>query len=403
MQRRTGTVAVVAISMIAACGIDPEREPSRGSGGDPSVGETRQSVISPVGGPCPQFACGANSPVLEVDGFHDFNLLSSAQESPAVTTPNDAGFSIAAVNHRATITSAKGLAYDLRVEDGHIVGRCRTTPCTVLRGAALVGAKIPILREKDRFTIEIATVRQMTYFLGGGTTEAYTLRWTPTDGQTTNLCDNIQVLIDNLAAQPGGSGQDGGKIGKYQQLELMGMTVFETVVFEGDRIDAAKRTMSKDADTDDNWFNIGCAGAALSKVHLTRNSVHSQLPPATPPPAGPRFWEQRQATLKMYSADYCGTGTAFTVAGQALVWKGDQMTDFWAPPLELEARWNEKGAICLAKPRMLHPTSALGASTFPDILNLVPQECSIPACKNTNFVDYDGADRVSANPIMPEL
>ena len=50
------------------------------------------------------------------------------------------------------------------------------------------------------------------------------------------------------------------------------MRTFEIVVFEGDRIDAARQTMQLTAN--DSWFNIGCAGHTLSKLRLTQNTIH---------------------------------------------------------------------------------------------------------------------------------
>ena len=80
---------------------------------------------------------------------------------------------------------------------------------------------------------------------------------------------------------------------------------------------------------------------------------------------------ERQAMLKMFAADYCGDGTVFTVAGQPLNWADDHGTMkmtalMFSPPqpLVLEARWNEKGAVCLNKPRVDVHWTALGAATF---------------------------------------
>src|SRR6185295_18525269 len=61
---------------------------------------------------------------------------------------------------------------------------------------------------------------------------------------------------------------------------------------------------------------------------------------------------QRQAMLKMFTADVCGDGTSFTVQGQPLVWAdANGVTSFVKPPGSLEAIWNEGGALCLDTPR----------------------------------------------------
>ena len=56
----------------------------------------------------------------------------------------------------------------------------------------------------------------------------------------------------------------------------------------------ASLTLNSRADS--GWFNIGCAGHTLSKMYLTRNTLASQ-------DAMSGQWEERQATLKMLTAD----------------------------------------------------------------------------------------------------
>jgi hypothetical protein len=105
------------------------------------------------------------------------------------------------------------------------------------------------------------------------------------------------------------------------------------------------------------WFNIACAGTALSKMKLMGYDPQDSTSPTTP--------EQRQATLKMLTARYCWgrRELAFTVEGTPLVW---QNADYWFDPLvhddgtigTLEAVWNQDGAICLNAPRRDGATSA---------------------------------------------
>jgi hypothetical protein len=99
----------------------------------------------------------------------------------------------------------------------------------------------------------------------------------------------------------------------------------------------------------------------------------------------------------MLVADYCNTGDPFTVAGQKLVWQGDAVS-FFSPPGLLEARWTEAGAACLFAPRMLFPTTPLGATEFPDIVNQIKAVCLPAPCPDLDPLHPNGADRVSANP-----
>ncbi|MGH8311591.1 MAG: ADYC domain-containing protein, partial [Steroidobacteraceae bacterium] len=118
---------------------------------------------------------------------------------------------------------------------------------------------------------------------------------------------------------------------------------------------------------DDRWFNLGCARHTLAKLRLTRSTLHTVKSGA---------WQQVQATLKMLSADYCGTGKAFTIAGEPIVWKNNVGMKYYFPPSVLEARWSENGALCLNTPRLESPA-------YPDVELDIAAECARPpSCAN---------------------
>lgn len=378
-------VAGVAAATLAACMADPIGPGMEAS--EPAVTSTTQALFS-----CPDNYCGANSP--EVDNkylFHDLSVVGTSK-TPGTTVPNEAGLAIVAAGEgrRAQIVQ-RGQSYDLAVVDGRFVGTARGLPPLVDKD--LIGAAITLTLDGPNgpvpsYQITIGNVRDMPFFRGGGTTTAYTLLWSSVHGgPRTNLCNNIKLLESLLAKEAGD--------GEYLQSELMGMLTIETVVFEGDRI--FRNTMRMAPTADDTWFNIGCASHTLSKLRLTRNTVHGQA-------AGlPQAWERRQATLKLLVADYCDAGIGLTVTGQRLVWQGDLM-GYHSAPKKIEARWTERGAACLYAPRMLYPTSAYGASKFPDAWDAVDAACKSvgkprpPTCTNLDPLDYDGTLRASANP-----
>jgi hypothetical protein len=359
---------------IAGCAIDS---------GDPA----ERQIASALGGQCPDFGCGANSPEIEAFSFHELNLAGR---------PNAEGFRIDSAGDVAQIF-VRGDVFDLRVTGNRITA---VRGATVLTGADLVGAVIPIIKGERRYKITIRSARDLPFFLGSTTDSvgAYTLEWSSAsdDEQSTRLCNNITLLESQILAEDGRSGNDNP--GPFAVQELMGLRTFETVVFEGDRVD--KATMTMNAKASDDWINIGCAGHTLSKLLLTRNTVHTQgrrLPART-------AHQHRQATLKMLVADYCGAGMPLTVAGQKLVWQGDLMTYFHAPGL-LEARWTDAGATCVSAPRMLFPSSAFGAAEFPDIWGSIKAACKTigrkapPPCpKPDDLFDFFGHLRISANP-----
>jgi len=381
MQSRSVAAVAVAGVVMAGCAI---------VGPEQSAPLTTDEAVAEVGGQCPEWGCGANSPaVLNLAGFHELSLVSG--EGPGNRTMPDAeGFSITALAGRAQIARS-GTTYALRVQDGRMMGDC-AAPCTPLEHAALVGATIGLVNGPALSQIRIVDVRAMSYFVDPKATpnavEAYTLVVDRPGQPTTNLCNNIALLESLLPSE-----------GDYAPSDLMGMRIFEAIVFEGDRIDGTRKTMSPAAD--DRWFNIGCAGSALAKLRLSRNTLHSQLPPAPTDPLDVP-WRRRQATLKLLTADYCGGGTALTVAGQHIAWQGSGM-GFYSAPLDLEARWTEAGATCLGVPRLSRPTSSLGATTFPDIKYSITQACVAagrtvpPDCADLHDYNFYGALRVSAN------
>jgi ADYC domain-containing protein len=367
MQARRSRVARVAMAVstlgaLGACAAGP----------GPQVAE----IEAPITGPCPSVVCGMNSPEVDNAGFHDLSLLGAA---------NDAGFRIETSAGVAQIVVDQKW-YDLQAHGNHVTA---VNGGTVLSGSQLNGARIPLVRNGAHYVIRIDGVRELPFFVGDPElVGAYQLSWSTgavtTTEQFHDLCNNIKDL-DGLIADQGGVDTD------YARNELMGMTTLEAVMFEGDRIFTSSLTVDDKAQ--DEWVSFGCAGHTLSKLLLTRNTVHSQ-------PAQLAGYERRQATLKMLSADYCGDGTAFTVSGQILAWKGDrgEMTFHPAEPRELEARWDHNGATCIGAPRMLHPTSQRGANQFPDIVDLIARQCRKPACRDLDPANLGKAYRVSANP-----
>ncbi|MCH9685488.1 MAG: hypothetical protein K0V04_28910 [Deltaproteobacteria bacterium] len=110
------------------------------------------------------------------------------------------------------------------------------------------------------------------------------------------------------------------------------------------------------------WVTAACRGHALAKMKMLGYDPHDSYH------SDPM---QRQATLRMLKADYCGNGDSWTVLGQPLEWRdamGHVPWDGDEKPAAMEALFDEHGAICLDTPRV-HPISAIGP-------------CTIPACNN---------------------
>ncbi|MCX4242013.1 ADYC domain-containing protein [Paraliomyxa miuraensis] len=110
------------------------------------------------------------------------------------------------------------------------------------------------------------------------------------------------------------------------------------------------------------WMTMACRGHAVMKMKFMGHD---------PNDAYGSVWQQRQAALKMITADYCGEGQSFTTLGQPLAWV-DQLGNFGFgalhPDDRLEAKWSENGATCLDKPRYVDRSD-------------VDDACEIPECK----------------------
>ena len=379
MQRSRGTVAtVVAIFTIAGCGIAAE---DRGGGGVTGAPAGARPYVDGSG--CPEVICGMNSPVVDSFGFHELSLDGAA---------NAEGFRIDTGTRGVAQLFQGGVWYDLRVTNNHISG---VNGGRVLLPTDVSGAQIPIRRKDKSYVLRVTSTRDLPFFVGAtGWLGAYVFEWTEGKvgghGKFANLCADVAGLLEYT--------HDQGEDSRYAEQELKGLAPVEAVVFEGDRVDAT--AMSMDPAANDRWFNFGCAGQTLSKLLLTHNTAHTQDPALSPSEA----WQHRQTTLKMLAADYCGTGQPFTVGGQILDWKGDAMTYYWPNPRELEARWNENGAICIGTPRLMHPTTRQGAALFTpeyaDVNEAIAKLCATPPprCNDVDPVPFDGAIRVTANP-----
>lgn len=123
---------------------------------------------------------------------------------------------------------------------------------------------------------------------------------------------------------------------------LLDPLISATTILGGERYDEATKEVLADQP---RWFTIACAGAATAKMKLLGYGPQSS---ATTP-------AQRQATLKMITADYCGDGESYTENGTAVLWSNESGSV--SPPGdavigEVEAVWTEAGALCLDATRI---------------------------------------------------
>jgi hypothetical protein len=307
------------------------------------------ATVQAAGGNCDVFMCGTNSPQIAEFGFWDLNLPPALG---VLGSPNNMGLQVYGFLQG-------GLLYQPNVYAGHLTAR---RGGVTLSGGALAGGALVLARGSRIFKIEVMEVGSVTSWalpvLGPPVSlESYKLNWfelvNGSWGDGRNVCKNPPTRENSDA------------------LTMMGQFAFHTLLFEGDRIAGDKK---RDTGIDDTWFNLGCAGHALAKMALTGHTEAARN-------AGTfaTSLAERTAMLKMLSADYCGDGTPFTVAGQPLNWRDDRGTmKLVALPAQLvmESRWTQDGAACLDKTRVDAHWTALGASTFgPDVYGQVEAHC----------------------------
>lgn len=330
---------------LAACAADPATVPAAFIG-------------------CSSSLCGGNSPIVGHYGIND--QLNIDHQT------NKDGFTVLAMTDKDLVV------YDLKVWDSQL--HAYDVNGNDLTGEDLVGMKIWLDHNGvEQFGISIEGVDIVHEVVSpGGAVETYLLDWGTLAGPDlpgpVKAGDTVEVPgfiyggpvcpppIFDAGIEPGGSSEGEGS--GWDELARSGIHFFDAVFFEGDRIDM---TSLKIDPPDDTWFNIGCGAHTLAKMRLTRSTIHFA-----------KDWAHVQATLKMLTGDYCGTGHALTVHGEPLLWTNyDTMGYFITPqPGSLEARWSPDGAICLGEPRLVQTKSELGQKWFPDHYQAIIDECT---------------------------
>ena len=320
---------------LTACAMDEEIE----------LSESSYAIKNNPGddGTCPEWGCGSNSPKLELVDFHELHERD---------VPNVAGFRIKSFQKEYPVGSGIWRSYWPEVHHGKLraVTRSLTLPMVTWQNADVVGM---------RFVIENAAGQVIHMYVDGIDAVpfwSHPPNWTIPDGR-------LAYTYELRWIYPGSAMRRRLPV-CGASTEADGIYPFNAVLFEDDRIDAdALRVVGDDAS---HWFNIGCKGHTLAKMHLLGHTkAGGHYMGATP------TLNQRTAMLKMLSGDYCGLGDPFTVAGVELEWKDAQRWYDNVTSPRLEARWDENGATCLNTPRIDWQG---GHASFPNGVEALLQE-----------------------------
>lgn len=330
--------------------------------------EVAEATAALAGG-CKPWGCGDNSPVLDNHGFHELHHAGLAR-------PNPDGLYLHAFRKG-------GVPYQIDLVGPRLVGR-NADGAIVLEKAALAGAILEVRSVRDPalwYDLEIKQVSTAgaTYWQGPATSlETYRIEYGG-HGQArrTPLCDN--PVLDTVGQQQG-----------------VPMNVHDVALFGSERYDAAGKRVSARGVAADGWINFGCAGGALAKLLLNRHV------PVAHAPGLETTWQARQAMLKMFAADYCGTGASFTRAGEPLAWRD---AAGWVPVFPLavashEAWWTEHGALCVEVPRLDVSDETYGPGLLEEDVAKACGGEPLPLCSTLPFwpTQLGDARFISANP-----
>jgi hypothetical protein len=309
--------------LFAACVEAPDE------GDEPDLGTEAQEL-----GGCSLWGCDSNSPLIDGLEFHELEENGLA---------NLEGFRLAGLYQ-------SGHWYDVDVIGARILARSRNLAAYPnIYGANLINSYMVVLAPNGiYYRLIIKNVSMVTKFWVGNQ----------------NLIETYEFLYTKHFAPA-----DPRPMCKYEpgRLDPEGqfwLKPLEAIVFTGDRYRTSSMEVTA-ANFNDagDWFNIGCAGSALAKLHLNRHTT-----------AGSDSTHQtsllrRQAMLKMYVSDICGNGFTATKQGTPLVWENNTVPPWQTLPgavAAMEGAWGPFGMICMDHHRLENDPDWLGAGGIKD-------------------------------------
>jgi hypothetical protein len=273
------------------------------------IGELGQAGV------CPMDECGGNTSALVTGMFVGELHLHADQNTGQI---NSNGGQITGFTAPDGSTN-----YIMKVERGMLSA---SNGATTLQGAGLIGGRIAITNTTDGHVVELVIHNHgqvLAWTTPDFPVDRYVLtNWDPDRQMQMPICSDAENLVEDAAWSV---------LVSRELYSWSGKTVVDT---------GANAS---------GWFNLACSGNGLYKMKMMGYD-----PDSTPANPFTTFWQQRQATLKMITADYCGTGTSFTEDGTSLHWRNQAgwSHNNMPPSARPEAKWNASGAVCLDEPRL---------------------------------------------------
>lgn len=333
MRPRPLAAAAIALSVLVACAEPPD-------GRAPEAPETTPVMLAPEDPGCVEWKCTGNSPDMSGYEFHELHERQ---------VPNEAGFILRRLRKG-------GAVYHPDVRGDRLYG-LGPGGVILLQDAALEGAELVLEHDTipGEFTIRITAVNDnVTFWVAPHTpVQTYELDYTAPGGP------KREPLCANPPASDSGDGN-------------LWVAPGEAILFSGDRYDRKKRIFASTATEAGDWFNIGCAGSALAKMHLNRFTTAGKRPAQ---PATRRA--ERQDVLSMYTGNVCGTGVSYTVPGTQIRWGTRNSYRVLAGFATYEAIWSGGRAVCMSSWRL--------DDTHPELREQMKLECGeLPPCSDAD-------------------
>jgi hypothetical protein len=303
-------VALVFAAALTGCDFDENLTVADGA--DDAI-----MVRSGSGSACPIWQCGFNAAEVHGSQVRELNLDGLA---------NGDGVQLLEVVPGPAAAAGGYNQLDV-VGDALVLRNAAGAKAT---GDQLIGTQLVLGRSGSKLAFVTIAGRDAVdrWADGAKAAEAYALVYTDQDGIERNVCTGDDFDARSAVA----------------------------LVLGGETYDLAAKTAKPAA----RWFTIGCAGSAAAKLSLLGYA----------PQAGATTVAQRQATLKMITADYCGNGHSYTVNGTPIAWE-NVSGSVQSGAGDVEAVWTAKGALCLDKTRISDTQVA----------------CSIPSCDAFDLSD----------------
>lgn len=287
---------------------------------DPPTDEVAR-FIDPGDPTCPSWGCGENSATVG-DGliFDELDRTGNA--------PNRGGLQI--IDAVAADTTPVRLDIDRQWLRAVALDGSR-----VYEGADLVGMIVTLWHPvKGKYEVRVSAYKPQTLTYWAGWGEA--------------------VPVYELQTRKKGSGKKFVDYACRAELTtdpLWMSAPHYAIIYAGDRFDPVTK-VDHEVGFSSPWFNIACAATAVAKMHLMRHTLAGGLD-LYGWPVMPTTEAQRTAMLKMFTADYCGTGHTFTMDGVRLAYQDEFQSTNLLPYAWTESLWTETGASCLDVPRLV--------------------------------------------------